>query len=215
MTSSNNTYKRLIAFGASVTFGHGLIDCYNFDTAGSGQTPSRLSWPALVADAMNIECDNRAECGAPNLKILLNVLSADTCTADLVIILWNISDLSILFDDVGEIIRLGPNEKNQMHLCKEFYMAHSEYDLSVRTLLDIGHSTNYLENKNVTVYNFYNDENLHNFIAGAALPLPLTGSIRYLDASVNLDQGLDGIHPGPLSHAAIADLILTHIRTDK
>lgn len=86
---------RLVAFGCSHTYGHGLPDCYvpimkGKKTVGMqyGPVASNLAWPKLLANLKNIECDNRGVPGASNKEILYNILNYNFTSNDCVYVLW-------------------------------------------------------------------------------------------------------------------------------
>jgi hypothetical protein len=46
---------RIIAFGCSYTYGHGLSDCLDNDMMTQGPTHSNLAYPSILAEKLN--CD--------------------------------------------------------------------------------------------------------------------------------------------------------------
>jgi len=65
--------KKIVTFGCSVTYGHGLPDCHIAPDM-PGKSPSKLAWPSLVANQANVQLSNQGKCGASNLEILYNIL---------------------------------------------------------------------------------------------------------------------------------------------
>ena len=60
--------KRLVTFGCSLTYGHGLADCY-LPNGREGPEPSIQAWPKLVSNKLRIEVDNRGIPGGSNKEI--------------------------------------------------------------------------------------------------------------------------------------------------
>ena len=79
---------RLVTFGCSFVYGHGLPDCYNTDGS-AGPNPSKFAWPQLLADKLGYECVNLSRCGSGNFEIFLKVLQTEFLPDDLVIIAWS------------------------------------------------------------------------------------------------------------------------------
>ena len=63
---------RVIAFGCSFTFGHGLPDCFN-PPKNPGKAPSKYAWPSLVANELNVKCINKSLPGSSNKRIWHNI----------------------------------------------------------------------------------------------------------------------------------------------
>ena len=69
-------FKRLIAFGDSFTFGHGLPDCQAMDGIGPGDKASKLGYVSELANNLNIkEVLNFASPGASNRFICTSILN--------------------------------------------------------------------------------------------------------------------------------------------
>ena len=58
-------HKRLITFGCSNTYGHGLPDCH-VPPNEAGPNPSKVAWPQLLADRRGLECVNLGQPGGSN-----------------------------------------------------------------------------------------------------------------------------------------------------
>lgn len=76
---------RLVTFGCSYTYGHGLPDCH-IKPDHPGDQPSKYAWPQLLAHELKRECLNLSEPGSGNFQILMNVLRTKFEPDDLVII---------------------------------------------------------------------------------------------------------------------------------
>jgi len=116
--------SRLIAFGCSHTYGVGLPDCYKLGkTLG---TPSKLSWPQLVANELNYECVNLSEPGSSNKRITYNVSKFNFLSTDLVMILWTYPARHCIIKD-NHIVDILPLTKGKLE--KTYYKNfHTEKD---------------------------------------------------------------------------------------
>lgn len=81
-------YKRVISFGDSFTWGTDLKDC----TAQHPDGFSKLTWPALISNYLNLPYHCYAIGGASNQGILRRVLEYPLDKNDLVIVNWTWSD---------------------------------------------------------------------------------------------------------------------------
>lgn len=78
---------RLVAFGCSYSYGHGLPDCIDeSDVLQPGPEPSKFAWPQLLADKLGYKCLNLSSPGAGNFEILMRVLETEFYQDDLVIL---------------------------------------------------------------------------------------------------------------------------------
>ena len=124
----------LFAFGCSLTFGHGLKDCWDKKTQTPGKSPSQLAWPQLLANKINRNCVNLSNSGASNKEILFKLENwIDKISVnDLVIIKWSYSNRwCVIEDDHVRPMHIGTkqwknwqkdytNEKDSAWLTKQF-----------------------------------------------------------------------------------------------
>ena len=81
--------SRLIAFGDSFTYGHGLADCHVPVKNWAGPNPSKFAWPQVLGDMLGLEVVNKAICGSSNVQILKEILNfEDFVSYDTVIVGW-------------------------------------------------------------------------------------------------------------------------------
>lgn len=108
--------SRLIAFGCSHTFGVGLPDCYNRKKRISGKYPSKLAWPQILADKLELKCINLGEGGSSNKKILYRILSFDFKQDDTVLVLWSYPIRTcIIEDNIRDIMPGGSEAFDKMY----------------------------------------------------------------------------------------------------
>lgn len=88
----------LVAFGCSLTFGHGLPDCH-VPPDEPGQIASTMAWPSRLAEIGNRKCINKSRPGASSLQIALTVLSHDFVPGDICFVLWSYPDRGLIVND--------------------------------------------------------------------------------------------------------------------
>jgi hypothetical protein len=160
--------SRLIAFGDSQTFGHGLPDCWNEKKRQPGPEPSKFAWPNFLAKLLSVNelVHTSYTCapGASNLEILYKILCFDFKPNDIVVIFWSFTSRDLIltedyttktpagdFNYLKEKIRIGnwlDNEKN-----REWFSLHTKADYMLRSWFIIHHAENYLNNIGLENYN--------------------------------------------------------------
>ena len=95
---------RLVAFGASYTYGDGLPDTFPNDNK-----PSSLAWPGILADNLNLECVNMSSQGAGNKKIWHDILNFKFKPNDIVFILWAFPNRYTIFNSKSKFKNLNPH----------------------------------------------------------------------------------------------------------
>lgn len=191
--------KRLITFGCSYTYGHGLDDCF-VPPIHAGKSPSKLAWPSLVSNSMNFELVNNSQCGSSNLEILFRILQFNFISTDQIIIMWSFPDRDMVFRN-GSILQIIWQDKS---IFKHWSEVHTEEDMAIRTWFYIQHSSLFLQSKNLKYYNIFANYNyLKNY-------RPNFMEIDFLDydMSEKLDYALDNKHPGPITHKRLAERIM-------
>jgi hypothetical protein len=194
---------RLIAFGSSYTYGHGLPDCY-IPPNQPGDAPSKHAWPSAVADILNTECVNMSECGISNKHIWHTVVNFNFKKNDTVIILWTYLERSAILKNKDTVVSIGPwiNES------KIYYKhIHSKYDAEMQTKLFISHVDFLLKAKGIAVFHLITDHHEATlFELGehtvAHIPLYLSEYIP------KFSKALDGSHPGEECHRQFANDIV-------
>jgi hypothetical protein len=187
--------SRLIAFGCSNTYGQGLEDCQ----IGPNPNPSKLAWPNLLGDLLNLEVINNGIPGASNLEILYQILNFEFQKNDIVVILWTFYYRDLFFTDTNQHYQIG--SWNTTESFTKWLEIHSEIDLKIKSLLHIHHAENYLENRKIQNYSFLLDLNL----IKEGIPNYLKLKNLILSAEITqVDNALDHYHLGPISHKKYA-----------
>lgn len=187
--------ERLIAFGCSLTYGHGLKDC--FETL---DKPSEYAWPSIVSKYMNRECVNKSNPGASNKRIWNNIINFNYRENDIVFVLWTYPERTSIIKR-NSVVDIGP------WMDSVYYNLYDEYDSNLMSKLFINHSNMFLTEKNIKVYNLVAGEgtddiiNLNNKIANN---LP----VYIYKLKKKYPKALDKNHPGQECHYAFAKEIL-------
>ncbi|MEI7463662.1 MAG: hypothetical protein WCK03_04695 [Candidatus Taylorbacteria bacterium] len=207
--------SRLITFGCSFTYGHGLPDCNIGDD--SGLNPSKLAWPNLLSDKMNRSVVNLSRGGSGNTEMLWRLLNFDFQPDDFCVIMWSYfiraERYRYLYDNINGVIL--PRDTAGMLEEEPMFTQNN----SIKNLLAMSHASYYLTAKNISSY----------ACVGPARPpgtsiLPWTQEIiipncikisnldpTYSIYSHYVDTGLDKQHPGIKSHASIAESLYKKI----
>lgn len=185
---------RLIVFGCSCPYGHGLPDCLQDDGITQGDTPSKTAYPALVANKLNYGIKNCAKSGNSNKEIWNDVVNFNFRPDDIAIINWTcFSRFCIIHSD--KIKRLNPWNSHQ----KLFFMNYSNRnDMILDFYLRLNHVSFYLNSKGVPNYNFLIEE------PDFQPDWSLTSTLGKFEI---LDKADDSSHPGPVSHSRFAEYV--------
>jgi len=212
--------SRLVAFGCSHTYGHGLEDCI-IENNLPGPVASKFAWPNRLGTMLSQETINLSRPGASNLEILYNILKFDFQDNDIVTILWSDWSRDLIFAEIDPSLNynLGffpigtwMTKENDGIDIEAWLSIHTDYDLMIRSFMYIHHAEKYLENKKIKNYSFFTDSNnvtkhIPNFLTFNNLSdLQLWNTMFTL-----YDRALDGCHPGPIAHIKIAEEIYKHI----
>jgi hypothetical protein len=201
---------RLVTFGCSHTYGHGLFDCCDQDL-NPGPHPSKYAWPQLVADKLGYECVNLSEPGSGNFQILITLLKTKLNPDDLVIIAFSYFiryNFYTMTDKTGngKMFKMSA-AKSQITTNKVIETFDDEYWEEKNywdNWLTIQHCELYLNSLNIRNFSFLNLPN------GALETKPDLIKLNNFWDDMKLilkDKGLDGKHPGMSSHKNQANKI--------
>jgi hypothetical protein len=190
---------RIIAFGCSYTYGHGLPDCLEKDKITQGPNPSRLAFPTLLANKLNCQSINLGKSGNSNKEIWHDILNFKFQEDDIVIVTWTyFSRFCIIKAD--NIRRINPWKEEE----KLYYMNYSNrHDMVLDFYGRLNHINLYLSNIGLKNYNFV--------IESPELEIPSWSQTAILGKFEMLDQADDNCHPGVISHAEFAAIIHSQI----
>jgi hypothetical protein len=202
--------QRLISFGCSLTYGHGLPDCFipPFDP---GLNPSKLAWPSVVAAKLGKTCINMSDPGASNKRIWNSIINYKFKQDDIVFILWSYVDRSAIINrmqvkDIGTWI----NNDRSMAYYKHI---HSDFDALLQTKLFVSHADFFLKEKGIKVYHLVAERNLAKIfklgnITVSHVPLYIWNNYRCYHPTA-----LDNSHPGIDCHIEFGEDVVKYITT--
>ena len=186
---------RIIAFGCSYTYGHGLADCLEEDKLTQGPASSKLAFPSLLAKKLNCESINLGKSGNSNKEMWNDILNFKFQENDTAIITWTyFSRFCIIKSD--NIRRINPWKEEE----KLFYMNYSNrHDMVLDFYGRLNHVNSYLNNIDIKNYNFV--------IEYPDVEIPTWSQTSILGKFEMLDKADDNCHPGVNSHSEFSDSI--------
>lgn len=208
--------SRLLAFGCSFTYGHGLEDCHIPPNL-PGRQPSKSAWPEILASRMGRMCVNLSYPGASNKQIWHTLMKTTVGPGDLVIIGWTLIDrwcvLGKYADEHGSIpeYTIGTWAKHKM--AKAYYSKlYNQEDANIDANLRMHHAGLYLNSLGVenyhTIFQFKNLEKL---------PWNSTPSLQADFGRIESThkKALDGRHPGQGAHREYALKLYEEIKENR
>ena len=223
-------FNRLVAFGCSHTYGHGLSDCYKHsnqfleDYRHPGDSVSQHAWPSQLAKIMKIaSVDNNGCPGASNKEIWKRIIDFKFKKDDIVFINWTHIERFCFFKDTADDTGSCWNETNAIHLGSDsklakwyFKNAYSDTDGLIDLFLRIDHARRYLDDIKVKHFHtFFNlpaidEEYVPRALNGDYYKKILNFKVLPADFAAIAEQhprALDNRHPGPLAHVRFAEEI--------
>jgi hypothetical protein len=220
---------RIISFGPSEMFGHGLEDCF-MPPYNPGPTPSKFAYPSLVANHLKCECINLSSPGCGALDVLVKIIGFDFNNDDIVLVQWPSLGTATLISEDSNLVNIQPwmaedslkilkhvvgadliryqadksklSIDEQLTIARNFYKTHSDRHLSVTNCLYMDYAALYLDSKNLK--KVFGGAESWNFEYS-----PVTDHRVMKNHGNFSDFALDGQHPGPLWHQQIANEILS------
>lgn len=193
---------RIISFGCSYTYGHGLEDCLLDDMITHGPLPSLLAYPNLVANYFQAQLINLAKPGNSNKEIWHDILKFNFNKKDIVLIGWTYySRFCIIHSE--SIERINPWNDSQ----RLFFMKYSNrHDMILDFYGRLNHVNLYLQELGVHVFNYVIEkDNLTN---------PKWNRTKILGHFEKLDLAKDNCHPGIVSHRSFLKKICDDISSN-
>ena len=131
--------NRLVFFGDSWTYGHGLSDCNGVITP----APSLLGWAPTVSRILNYNYVNLASPGNSNQGIFFDIRRAQLTNEDLIIVQWSYTFRDMLINNDGTVRHIRPKDIDSV----AYYDIHSDADILRRNVLTIEHTALWLNNQ--------------------------------------------------------------------
>ena len=204
--------SRLVAFGCSFTYGHGLEDCYKPPNR-HGPFPSKTAWPSTLGKLLNVDTViNKGSPGASNKLIWKTVLDFDFQQDDIVFINWSYPNRYCIFEDFkNKHIPIGPwfdNKQNKVYY-KQLY---TDVDHIIDFFNRSDHVKRYLDSLNI--------KNFHAITLFNKEPINLTPKWYnvdilkscFLTISQHYPLALDNAHPGQAAHDHYANGLFLEIK---
>lgn len=186
--------KRLVTFGCSLTYGHGLADCYQ-PNGREGPHPSVQAWPFLVARHYGLAIDNQGIPGGSNKEIFYALRNYNFQKGDCVIVLWSyINRWCSIYPDY--IDRYGPWIKSSRSKTWIKYLF-NDHDSTNELLNYDEHARLYLNSRKIKISTYFADHFM-------SVPPPQE---KMFDR-IFKDFARDGKHPGAETQRVFAKQII-------
>ncbi len=199
---------RLIAFGCSLTYGHGLPDCWDPVAKTPTSKPSSFAWPTVVAKNLKRECINTSFPGASNKEILFKIQNFDFRNDDIVCILWTFPERSCIIQSTkvetnNEFKRFIPHSDDLAN--KTFYSLYNDVDAMIDFYTRIEYAHLYFKMRNIIARHFLVSPSMTAEFSWATAKLE---SVYMGDIKVNFPPALDNEQPGKLAHYKFAEEVI-------
>ena len=217
-----NSYK-LVTFGCSHTYGHGLSDCIAEDGS-NGPTASQQAWPIILGGLTDMKVDNASRPGAGNLMITKAIVDYSKYDKNtVVVIMWSHNNRETIYKDGGEEkLPMLPGFLNA-GMPKDFWWDkedtfkkdvttyyetfHEDWNATLNQMIRMNFVHAFLKSKGIQSFHVYCEhyhEDFNYFKKFNVRDLNLK-RFNWSD-HFHIDDALDvpNPHPGPKSHALIA-----------
>ena len=219
--------SRLIAFGCSHTYGHGLPDCF-IPPHRPGTDPSKLSWPYPLGELLNstetITSVKTCLPGASNIEILYKVINFNFQPDDVIVVMWShtfrdtIFDCNdiLLYEDKNYSRRIGTTVGPWLkeELSENWAKVHSTFDCIMRSWINIQHADLFLKSKGLECYHYLIEDKFMNQFKN----IPLIENVKkitirnnFWDLLSSKEKSLDGIHGGVEFNKCVAQVMYNDI----
>jgi hypothetical protein len=200
---------RLISFGCSYAYGHGLPDCIGKHHLLPGNFPSKLTFAATIAKEISYDFLNLGECGSSNKKILHKILNTEYKSTDILIVHWSHYERNCIIKNNEKIIDINSwtNTKQNKIYYKFLY---DDYDSAFSTITLIDYINLKLKKNKIKILNIppimpTNNQTQKLFNQLLDKDVLIT---NYNIHDCKIDYAADNSHPGINSHTLLAKKIL-------
>jgi hypothetical protein len=200
--------SRLIAFGASITYGQGLEDCYKPNGV-PGDTSSKHAWPQILADLLNLECINASVPGDSCKDIWYNAVNFEYKPDDVVFVEWCTPNRWAVFNDDGSVYKMAIwNENDKV---SDFYYRHmhSDRDVNIDFYMRAEHLQDFFAKQNIKYFSML--QSLSEFQPKPAWCSAEFEKLYSKDFRKTHPLSRDNSHPGELAHREYAKRLLVLI----
>ena len=192
--------NRLVTYGCSLTYGHGLADCY-LENGKEGPEPSVQAWPSLVSNKLKIMVDNRGLPGASNKEIWHNIMTSKHKPHDMVVVLWSYINRSCLFFP-DYVDRFGP-WRGSVRSKKWIEHQFNDYDATIDLMGKVHHVKHYLNKEKIRNYHYFAD-----WYCSKQKVFPQYNTEDKMFVRNILDFARDGQHPGAATQRVFAEQVV-------
>jgi hypothetical protein len=190
---------RIIAFGCSYTYGHGLPDCLSDDMITQGLNHSKLAYPSKLAEKLDCDYINLGRSGNSNKEIWYDVMNFNFKKDDIAVITWTYFSRFCVIKS-NSIRRITPWKEEE----KLFYMNYSSRkDMMIDFYCRLNHVNLHLNNSGIKNYSFVIDE--------PGTDIPKWSEATILGQFEMVDKANDKCHPGAVSHNRFANNIYNEV----
>ena len=214
---------KLVTFGCSFTYGHGLSDCMAEDGS-NGPTASEQAWPSVLGKLTGMKVDNVSEPGSSNLMITKAIVDYSKYTKDtVVVVMWSNNDRETIYKTGNEKLHMLPGflddtmpgtfwfdkDKNNFKKTITTYYEnyHEDWNATLNQTIRMNFVHAFLKNKGIKSFHVHSEGHrldINYFKKFNVRDL----NLKYFNWKNNfhIDDALDipKPHPGPRSHALMA-----------
>jgi|TARA_R110000803_G_C11983833_1_gene321078 hypothetical protein len=214
---------KLVTFGCSFTYGHGLSDCMAEDGS-NGPTASEQAWPSVLGKLTGMKVDNVSEPGSSNLMITKAIVDYSKYTKDtVVVVMWSNNDRETIYKTGNEKLHMLPGflddtmpgtfwfdkDKNNFKKTITTYYEnyHEDWNATLNQTIRMNFVHAFLKNKGIKSFHVHSEHHrldINYFKKFNVRDL----NLKYFNWKNNfhIDDALDipKPHPGPRSHALMA-----------
>jgi hypothetical protein len=214
---------KLVTFGCSFTYGHGLSDCIA-DDGSNGPTASEQAWPSVLGKLTGMKVDNVSEPGSSNLMITKAIVDYSKYTKDtVVVVMWSNNDRETIYKTGNEKLHMLPGflddtmpgtfwfdkDKNNFKKTITTYYEnyHEDWNATLNQTIRMNFVHAFLKNKGIKNFHVHSEHHrldINYFKKFNVRDL----NLKYFNWKNNfhIDDALDipKPHPGPRSHALMA-----------
>jgi hypothetical protein len=200
-------YKRLITFGCSYTFGHGLSDCISRNNK-AGENPSKFAWPNILAKKFNLPLENLSFPGSSNKMIWKTIVETKINSTDIVLINWTSPERWTIFKE-NDTVFIGATKKGK-HTLNYYKNYYDDIDANLDFNLRINHANLFCNTNKIKNFHLICEPTQLKRLDFNKTPL-LQSNIRFFDKTY--PKALDGEHPGEDAHKAFAECVFKELIT--
>ena len=200
---------RVVSFGCSYTYGHGLTDCH-IPVNLPGYEYSRYAWPTLLGNMLGCETINLSKPSSSNIHLLWKILNFQFQHDDICVVMWthfhrhpysNLKNNSeiVAWDDYDTMrVQLVETEKE---------------NLIIRNYITINHAYTWLKQNKINCYFISGTRDIKDYKCPEILTVPNLFDTIHLP-NMMCDLALDKRHPGHKTHENIAKKLFDNINTE-